>query len=407
MEGFLVGIDLCDTYTQVCGPEEENLWTFPTVICRGKSTDEWYIGENAYAQVLRGDGILVDRLVNLTCKDGTATLGDIRYEAAELMRRFLSMTLDLPIQAGITGEIHAVVIAVRRLETRLIQVLTDCLRSFGFEDSQFRIISHAEGFVYDTLSQKKEIWNGTVGMFDLSDEGLRYYELKIQRGPKKSFVLAEYEEMEERFDLDLLETPQKAKVGDTILCACAERMMRKKLYSAVFLCGKGFESQEWAQEFMKLLSVSRRIFREPAIFARGALLYASELVSARAAFPFICVCDGHLKTSISMNVLHKGQETVVTLASAGDNWYERSVVIDVIPDKQDSVDFMVTPLDVRKKKTITVPLEGFPQKNDRTMKVRICLRFLDDRTMSVEMRDLGFGELFPSSGAQIRQEVML
>ena len=59
--------------------------------------------------------------------------------------------------------------------------------------------------------------------------------------------------MEESFSLDILETPSGAKLGDKILCTCADRLMQRKLYSAVFLMGKGFEKREWAEDFMKLL----------------------------------------------------------------------------------------------------------------------------------------------------------
>ena len=78
MDGLVVGIDLCDEYTQVNCPEKEEAWTIPTVICRNRNADEWYVGEEAYAHTLKGDGIIVDKLVNLALRDGTATLGDVR-----------------------------------------------------------------------------------------------------------------------------------------------------------------------------------------------------------------------------------------------------------------------------------------------------------------------------------------
>ena len=108
-----------------------------------------------------------------------------------------------------------------------------------------------------------------------------------------------------------------------------------------------------------------------------------------------------------MNVLHRGQENNVTVAAAGDCWYDRVSVIDVIPDKQSTVDFIVTSLDSKKKRLISIPLEGFPKRPDKTTRVRIQVLFLDERTMEVTLKDRGFGELFPASDAQIRQEVML
>ena len=67
----------------------------------------------------------------------------------------------------------------------------------------------------------------------------------------------------------------------------------------------------------------------------------------------------------------------------------------------------MTPLDSKKKKTVSIPLEGFPKRLDRTMKVQIQVVFLDEKTMEVTLTDRGFGELFPATNIQIRQEVML
>lgn len=276
----------------------------------------------------------------------------------------------------------------------------------GIQEKQVQVVSHSEGYIYYILNQKREIWNNTVGMFDLSEAGLRYYEMKVQRGMKKTTVVAEYEELEEGFNLDILDTASGSRLANKILCSCAERLMARKSYSAVFLTGKGFSQWEWASEFMKLLCARSRLYMEQGLFAKGAASKAVECLQEEAS-PFTCICEGRLRNTISMNVLHRGQENPVILASVGDTWYGRVSVIDVIPDHQDRIDFVITPMDLRKKKTVSIPLEGFPDRLDRTMKVQIQVMFLDEKTMEVTLKDRGFGELFPATNIQIRQEVML
>lgn len=407
MDGLVVGVDLCDEYTQISCPESEKTWTIPTVICRNKHVEEWYVAEDAYAHTLLGDGIIVDKLVKLVLKDGTATLGEIRYEAKELLKLYLERILQFPKQEYKKEEISQLVFTVRRLEPKLIRILEECAQQLQIPKEQVHVISHPESFAYYILSQKKELWSGAVGMFDLAEEKLRYYELKVQRGMKQSVVIAEYEELEEGFNLDILKNPSGARLADKILCSCAERLMQKKPYSSVFLTGKGFENRDWAEDFMKLLCTNRRVYMEQVLFAAGAAYRAADYLHAKTSYPFTCICEGHLRSTVSMNVMHKGQETSVVLAAAGDSWYDRVAVLDVIPDKQKSVEFVVTPLDAKKKKMVSIPLEGFPDRPDRTTKVRIQVTFLDEKTMDVRLKDQGFGELFPSSGVQIRQEVML
>lgn len=407
MEGLVVGIDLCDTYTQVNCADEEMAWTVPTVICKSKHSEEWYVGEDAYAHVLLGDGIIVDQLVNMAMREGTATIGDVRYEGRQLLKRFLEQVLEFPQQEYGMLAVRQLVVTVEKLEQRLMEVIYACAEELDIKREQVHIISHAEGFTYYILNQKREIWNGAVGMFDLSEQRLRYFEMKAQRGMKKTTVLTEYENLEEAFSLDILETPSGGKLADKILCSCGERMMQKKLYSAVFLTGKGFLNREWAEAFMKLICTKRRVYMESAVFAKGAAYRAEDFLREKTTYPYICICEGHLRSTISMNVLHKGQETSVVLASAGDNWYDVGATVDVIPEKQETIDFIVTSADSKQSKVVSVALEGFPKRPERTTKVRIQVSFLDERTMDIKIKDQGFGELFPASGVQIRQEVMI
>ena len=118
-------------------------------------------------------------------------------------------------------------------------------------------------------------------------------------------------------------------------------------------------------------------------------------------------CEGHLKASVTMQVLHKGQDTAVTLAAAGDSWRESGGMLEVIPEKQNAVELEITPFDSKKKRTVTLMLENFPKRPEKTTRVRVEISFLDEKTMRIVLTDLGFGELFPATGAKVVQEVML
>ena len=407
MEGLVLGLDLCESYTQVCCLKDEKTWTIPTVICREKKAENWYIGEDAYAHVLMGDGIIVDKLLKLNSREGTATIGGVRYPAIDLLEQFLRKVLDIVQQEYGVTVIRQLVITLQQIDIGLMGIIRSCAARLGLKDKQVRIISHTESFVYYIMSQKKEVWNNQVGMFDLSKDGLRYYELKVHRGLKRMTVIAEQEALEEGFNLDILKSASGIKLADKILCSCGERLMQKKLFSGVFLTGKGFESQEWAADFMKFICNKRRVYVDMDLFAKGAAYRAEDYIREKTAYPFTCICEGHLNTSVSLEVIRGGKEVPLTLALAGDNWFESSAAIEVIPDPAKDIEFVVTPLDVRKKRTVRVPLEGLPERPPRTTRLRVEVSFLDERTMKIVLKDRGFGELFPATEFQIRQEVML
>ena len=220
-------------------------------------------------------------------------------------------------------------------------------------------------------------------------------------------VIAEDEALEESFNLDILDTPSGGKLADKILSSCAERLLQKKLFSSVFLTGKGFERHDWAIDSMKVLCSRRKVYMEPELFARGAAFKGMDYMQEKTAYPFSCICEGRLRSTVSMRVLHKERESQLVVAAAGDNWYESKSSVDLILDNQDYVEFMVTPMDPKQRRLVRIALEGFPNRPNKTTRLGLSFGFLDEKTMAVVLKDKGFGELFPATDAVIRQEVML
>ena len=406
MDKLIIGIDLCDAYTQAAVAGRDETWVIPTVICRKTTDGGWYVGEEAYKYTLMGEGVIVDKLLSLAVKDGTATISSVKYQGAELLRMYMERILAM-IRAEYPGvPVAQLVISLENMEMKLMDCLMGCADALGISRDLVHIASHTECFVYYVLSQKRDVWGGQVGMFSLSDEALRYYELKVVQGPRQMTAWAEHEDLEEGFSLNVLDSPSGARMADQILCACGERLLQKKLYSSIFLTGKGFGRTDWAPEFMKQVCHRRRVFAEPSLFARGAALKAGDYLEERSSYPFVCLCEGKLRSTVAMEVMKRDSRIQIALASAGESWYEARSVLEVILDGQEEIELIITsPQNPKQKRLVRIPLEGFPKRPPKTTRVRIAVGFLDERTMVVKIVDRGFGELFPKTDAEIRQEV--
>lgn len=406
MDKLIIGIDLCDAYTQAAVAGRDETWVIPTVICRKKTDGGWYVGEEAYKYTLMGEGVIVDKLLSLAVKDGTATISSVKYQGAELLRMYMERILAM-IRAEYPGvPVAQLVISLENMEMKLMDCLMGCADALGISRDLVHIASHTECFVYYVLSQKRDVWGGQVGMFSLSDEALRYYELKVVQGPRQMTAWAEHEDLEEGFSLNVLDSPSGARMADQILCACGERLLQKKLYSSIFLTGKGFGRTDWAPEFMKQVCHRRRVFAEPSLFAGGAALKAGDYLEERSSYPFVCLCEGKLRSTVAMEVMKRDSRIQIALASAGESWYEARSVLEVILDGQEEIELIITsPQNPKQKRLVRIPLEGFPKRPPKTTRVRIAVGFLDERTMVVKIVDRGFGELFPKTDAEIRQEV--
>ena len=408
MEKLIIGIDLCDSYTQASVLGREGTWVLPTVICRKKTIEEWCIGEEAYKYTLVGEGVIVDKLLSLASKGGTSTIASIKYDGIWLLGKYLEKLLDM-IRAEYPGvPVAQLVISLKNMEMKLMDQLMSCAEYLNIPSENVHIASHTECFVYYVLSQRRDVWGGQVGMFALCDEDLRYYELKVTRGPRQITALAEFEELEEGFSLNVLDSTSGSRMADKILCACADRLLQKKLFSSVFLTGKGFSKTDWAPDFMKKVCHRRRVFVEPTLFAKGAALKAEDYLNEKTSYPFVCICEGKLKSTVTMEVVKRDTKVQMALAVAGESWYEARSVLEVILDNQDDIELTIIPhQDPKQKRIVKIPLEGFPKRPNKTTRVRIAAGFLDEKTMVIKIVDRGFGELFPKSDVEIRQEVLV
>ena len=406
MDGLVLGVDLCDTYTSIAALEPERTWTIKTAVCKNRQSEEWYVGEEASARAMAGDPHW-DSLLSRIQRDEKEPERENGYTGLDLLKRFLKEALELPKKEAEKEEISRLVIALRKPEIRLMDSLLYCADYLGIDRSRVHIVSHTESFVYYVMSQKRDVWSNQVGMFELSEGCARYYELKTQRGSRGMIVTADREDLQEEITLEYLKRPEGAASEDQFLAACADRILDKRLFSAVILTGDGFATTDWAHSFMKKICSKRRVFAEYGLFSKGAAYRSADYERERTDYPFTCICEGRLQYTISLQVLNRGKDTSLVLAAAGDNWYEARSTVDLIADGEDHLEFVISSLDQRKRRVVPVALQDFPIRENKTNRIQVTIGFSDESTMIIMVRDKGFGELFPASKAMVRQEVVL
>ena len=159
---------------------------------------------------------------------------------------------------------------------------------------------------------------------------------------------------------------------------------------------------------MKLAWQLQKSVCENVLFSsKGAAVKAGDHLAQGTEFPYVFVCEGRLKAEVALKVMRAGKEILLAVASYGDNWYESKSSLELILDDQKEIEFIISHLDSRKKRIVSVPLSGFPERPRRTTRIQMNIGFTDENTMAVVIRDKGFGELFPASDTVIRQEVIL
>lgn len=408
MEAKMLGIDLTDNEAGIALSDSDCCFHIPTAICRDKKHDLWYIGETAYEKALAGKGIITDKLLALTEKHGTATIRGVRYEALDLLCRFLFMLRELCVERSGGSVTDGTVLVLPDYDRAQTEAILTGMEAYGFSREKTFCVSRAESFLYYVMSQPREVRTGEVGLFDLSDQSLVFYELTTKRERKKIYVHAEKEDLEEAFTLSVLKSPAGEKLADKIMSSAAERLLRNKNFSGILLTGRGFERYDWAREFMRqICSMRRRVFLDSDIFAKGALVRGTGLLNGRGDPGFVAVCSGRVGASVTMNVEKNGQSMVFPLISTGDPVSLAGVELRLLPDGEREIELRIDAFHARKERSVKIPLSFLPERERKTCFVDFSAQFRDEKTMCVTLRDAGFGELFPRTDAAVEEVVQL
>ncbi|MBQ7247414.1 MAG: hypothetical protein IJS22_04935 [Lachnospiraceae bacterium] len=415
--GLILGVDICDDYSQISAfipekndveqvalPGEKMTERIPSVICKKKDADEWLIGEEAYRVALFGNGTLVDRLVKLILKKGTATIEGVKYNSEQLMTKFFGRVVELARSKYDEKSVESMVITVQEMEPRLNDILIRAAVHCGVPREKVHVYCHAECCSYYIMAQNSEIWANQVSLFDLRGTGLYYYELKVIRGRKPLVVQTTREKLEEGFSLDVLESPSGEKLADSILTACADRVLSGKLISAVLLSGKGFSTTDWAGSFLSTVCNRRRVFQTNQIFADGAAFAAGDLMRENTAFPYLFVCEGRLASTVSLFAVYGGRRESVVLSQAGTNWSEAGSSAEFIIDDLKNIELSVVPAVTGRASKILIPLDELPKRPNKTTRIEFIVSFSSEHLMTVRIIDRGFGDMFPATDKVIRQE---
>ena len=192
---------------------------------------------------------------------------------------------------------------------------------------------------------------------------------------------------------------------DTALFTAVRELMADFEFSAAYLTGPVLAGG-WMKDSLNLIAKGRRAFQGDTLYSRGAAdsTMAACGLTAKADKYFYLSRDA-LKCNIGMQCVRKGRNVYQALLDAGAEWYDAAAQIDILLEDGDEIVLEETSVDRGDRREIAVKLENLPQRPRATTRLRIRLRMTAADRMLLEVQDMGFGEIFPSSGMKWEQEI--
>lgn len=398
-EPTIIGIDLNDRYAMVSyyqrnmkEPETispiagSEVYQIPTLLAKRKNLGQWFYGDDARKMAKNAEVICVDSLLKRAVNKETVRIEEETYDAGNLLMLFLRKVLELPLKLGSITSFDTVVLSVERLTKENMELFWKIAPKLGLLPEQFRVTDHKESFYYFALSQTDNLWLHDVYLFEYDAKNLFYYGLK-----RNTRTVPQLISIKEGVKVPLESDANRDREFLQIL----QKTFENQIISTVYLVGEGFEGG-WMNETLTYLCRGRRVFMGNNLYSKGAC-YAGMARAFPEDWKFIYMGENEMKFNLSLKVREHGELAFFTLISAGKNWFEAKGECEVILSGTEGIDFWKQLPNSREAVIETLELTDLPARPDRTTRLRITATPISDEKIEIQIRDLGFGEIFRST----------
>lgn len=391
---YYIGIDITDknaiiSYYQPNMEEPETLSTvagsevyqIPIVLAKRKDLGQWYYGDDARKMAMNGEMIFVDNLYRRAVNGEKIVIEEESYKAEDLLALYFKKLIDLPQKLGNSSVCNKLVLTVERLSKENMDMFWRILPKLNLNSEQFMVVDHKESFYYFALSQKEELWFHDVYLFEYEKGAIHSYGLKRDLRTTPQVI-------------SITESPKTSVLGDRDLefQRILQQNFENKIVSTAYLVGDGFDGG-WMKNSLTFLCRGRRAFMGKNLFSKGAC-YAAWARENEDQWPFIYMGENEMKFNLSLKVKNHGELQFYNLISAGRNWFESKGECELILSDTSEIDFWKQLPNSREAIIETLELTDMPCRPDRTTRVRIIAKPVADDKVNIEIKDMGFGELF-------------
>ncbi len=376
------GMEVPSTISTIAGSGN---YQIPLAMAKRIGMGQWTYGQDAQRLEREGKGILVDRLLERGARGESVEIEGREYQISELFILYLKKILQMPNKLDISRPVAKLVLAVRKMNPEYMELFENLRKKLGFSVEEFEVIDHKECFYFYSCNQEEALKQHQVGLFDCRETEMVYYDLSKKRGTRPTVV--EIEEctlgsLEGDYDKSFLEMAQTVLGG--------------KITSAVYFVGDIFEGN-WMEESLRYVCRGRRAFIGKNLYSMGAC-FAAYLKGNEEEWGYVYLGESEFKMNISLKVWEHSELKFYTLVEAGENWYHNRHSCQVLLDGTNTVDLWLQHPFGREARIENLELADLPQRPNKTTRISITADTLSDTSVEITIQDLGFGEIFPTSG---------
>ncbi len=421
-EKFVVGVDLggrgtqvsymplggqeASTYSQRAGVED---FLIPNALCKRRGAGQWYVGRDALRVYETGEGDLVEGILAKAESGEEVELDGQIFAAQDLLTLFLRRVLTQVPALRSLSKIAGITVTGRELEKEARAVIYRSLEDLKLSTKYIQVSSYGECTCQYTIHQPPALWKDKVFLLDYVHDQIGAWVVELGTG-EKPVVMTLTGRMYPFFAMEHMPQSQALQkeryhTMDMALLAISRDFLDKDTFSAVYLVGEEFDEAWMKESGPYLCAQGRQVLMGVNLCSKGAVLAMNSRIRKDALFQdYIYLGRQKLKLHIGARLTVRGQDQYVPLLDAGMNWPEAVGIVELYPEEDGRIELICRPVLGGEETSIFLHPEGFPP-GERRLGLRLWMS--SQSVLAVEITDLGFGELAPSTRHKWTREILL
>ena len=398
---YIVGIDLCRDFTQLCIYNNETNTVdsvslssdrqsarVKTAISYSSAKKDFMV----YSPLHDGknDMTVIGNLYEVAVSGESVTIDGEVYSSARILARFFRRIISCINRECEAKDIKGITITVKDMDLGLKKNLEDALNYYGIPSERIRICDHLESFMYYVVMQNKDIWINDVGLMCFDEDGFNAYVLHFGRKQQPMSIVAESTDFSDSVKYSMLSEEDDIRIKYAFESVCGI-LLHKQNISALYATGDGFDGM-WADETLKRISTGRRIFKGQNLYVKAAA-YVSHLTFDGGCENYLIIGEDDLKSSIALRAVSERQSKEIFFGNVGQKYYEAGGSCEVILDNTNEIDFMIHNALKKDSFCAIMTLEALPVRRNKTNRVSIDVKFPSRDCAVVTVKDVGFGAI--------------
>lgn len=270
-------------------------------------------------------------------------------------------------------------------------------RQLGLPSGSLKLYTKEEAVVGLVKFQKNELGRGNTAVFDYTQTGFQYYEVKKRNGQ----ILVKQQD----YTAEIADAATKTE-KDQAFTKIIKKALAKGVTATVYLCGDGFDGQ-WFQESTRILCMGRRVFMGKHLFASGAAYLSGEEVFEESRGDAVILTETMTMCQIGLTLHHHGRDVFYPLMKEGRPWFESKGEMELYVSNISSLTFELRNKAGIKQAMVCFPLTGMIKNKDVVYQLKVRGEYLAPDRCRIKVSDQGFGNIRFSSLQVWQQDICL